>query len=32
MFIYLPNNNVSQPRIVTCDRVVTASNLSLILR
>jgi hypothetical protein len=32
MFIYLPNNNVTQPRTVTFDRVVTASNLSLILR
>jgi hypothetical protein len=32
MFIYLPNNNVTQPRTVTFDHVVTASNLSLILR
>jgi hypothetical protein len=32
VFIYLPNNNVTQPRTVTFDRAVTASNLSVILR
>jgi len=32
VFIYIPNNNVTQPRTVTFDRVVTGSNLPMILR